>query len=78
MAPWAVLDSVFADSTREPEQTAAVKTFVLDYGDGPNAVLVTHAVNIASLVGPVIAQGEIAVVRREHDRVKLVGRLRMD
>ncbi len=76
--PWAMLDSVFADSTREPQQTAAVKAFVLDYGDEPNAVLVTHAVNIAALVGPVIAQGEMVVLRREHDRVKLVGRLRVD
>ena len=69
VAPWAMLDSIFADSTGKPEQTAAVKAFVLDCGDEPNAVLVTHAVNIAALVGPVIAQGEMAVGRREHDRV---------
>jgi phosphohistidine phosphatase SixA len=76
--PWPMLDSIFADSTREPEQTAAVKAFVLDHAGAGNAILVTHAVNIAAVVGPVIAPGEMAVVRRERDRVKFVGRLKLD
>jgi len=49
--PWVMLDSIFADATGEPVQTAAVKAFVLDYQGAASAILVTHAVNIAAVIG---------------------------
>ncbi|MET0217800.1 MAG: histidine phosphatase family protein [Burkholderiales bacterium] len=76
--PWAMLDSLFADPAREAERTAAVKAFVLDYERGANAILVTHARNIAALVGSALAQGEMVILKSDHDRVKVLGRLKAD
>jgi hypothetical protein len=69
---------LFADPAREAERTAAVKVFVLDYERGANAILVTHARNIAALVGSALAQGEMVILKSDHDRVKVVGRLKAD
>lgn len=76
--PWAMLDSVFAEPAREPDQTAAIRVFVLGYERAPNAILVTHAANIAALIGPMLAPGEMVVLRRDRNQVRVLGRLRAD
>lgn len=76
--PWAMLDSLYANPARGPDQTAAVQAFVLDYGRGTNAFLVTHAGNIAALIGATLAPGEMVILKADGNLMRVVGRLKAD
>jgi phosphohistidine phosphatase SixA len=71
--PWPPLDSFFADPTREPQQTRAVRDRIAGWR-GPGAlVLVTHQVNIAAATGRTVGQGEIVVVRPDASGFEVLG-----
>jgi phosphohistidine phosphatase SixA len=57
-----MLDSFFADRSREPEQTAALKQILAGMKPGETVVMVSHQVNITALTGEVAASGEAAVI----------------
>jgi phosphohistidine phosphatase SixA len=56
------LNSFFRNRAREPEQTAATKSFLSDWDGARPLVLVTHQVNITALTGVFPTSGEIVVV----------------
>lgn len=57
-----MLDSFFADRSREPAQTAALKAFLARMGPGETVVMVSHQVNISALTGEAAASGAAAVI----------------
>jgi broad specificity phosphatase PhoE len=74
--PWPMLDSVFEDRTREPEQTRAVRARAAAPPTGGNLILITHGVNIAALVGFVPAAGEMVVLTPDgRGGFRVAGRL---
>jgi broad specificity phosphatase PhoE len=76
--PFAPLNSFFDDRRTEPQQSAAVRSYLAALGRR-NALLVTHQVNISALTGEFAAMGEAIVVRTNaQGAVVVVGRLRAD
>ncbi len=74
--PWPPLDSFFDDRSREPAQTAAVRSLVADPPEAGNLILVTHHVNIAALTGIQVRAGEIVVITPTgNGRFRVAGRL---
>ncbi len=74
---WPALDSIFAERSRESEQTTAVRALIGEHRTGGNLILVTHGVNIAALTGIVPAQGEMIVLTpKGRDGFRIAGRLR--
>jgi phosphohistidine phosphatase SixA len=74
--PQPLFNSFFATPGDGPARTAAARRLLLDRS-GPGAlVVVTHQVNITALTGIVPASGEGVVLRREGDRLVVVGRVR--
>jgi phosphohistidine phosphatase SixA len=65
--PWPPLDSFFADRSREPGQTAAVRRLAGERPGGGNLILVTHQVNITALVGGALRSGEMVVLTPQGD-----------
>jgi phosphohistidine phosphatase SixA len=57
-----MLDSFFADRSREPEQTAALKQILAGMKPGETVVMVSHQVNITALTGDFASSGEAAVI----------------
>ena len=57
-----MLDSFFADRSREPAQTAALRQFLAGMAPGETVVMVSHQVNISALTGDAPASGEAAVI----------------
>jgi broad specificity phosphatase PhoE len=74
--PWEPLDSVFEDTSREPERTRAVRAVAGARPADGNLVLVTHGANIRALTGISPAPGEFVVLTPEGDgRFRVAGRL---
>lgn len=63
-----MLDSFFADRSREPAQTAALRQFLARMAPGETVVMVSHQVNISALTGEAPASGEAAVVAPAPDK----------
>ena len=61
------LNSFFQDFERGPSQTQEIKRWIKTVTLRTPTVLVSHQVNITSLIGYTPASGEIVFVRREHD-----------
>jgi len=62
--PLPPLNSFFADRSRGPAQSDAVRAFLADTDpEGPSLVMVTHQVNITALTGIFPRSGEIVVLR---------------
>ncbi len=74
VAAMPALNSFFSDGGAGPGQTEAVRRLIAGWAGGP-LVLVTHQVNITALTGIVPADGEMVVVRREGERLRVVGRV---
>ena len=60
--PWEPLSSLFADRTRQAEQTRAFRTLAGEKRTGGNLVLVTHGANIMAFVGANPAMGGMVIV----------------
>jgi len=60
--PWPPLDSFFDDRSREPNQTAAVRSLIAQHSGDGNLILVTHQVNITAVTGLHASPGEIIVI----------------
>ncbi len=74
--PWPALDSFFRDRSREPPQTAAVRSRASERPGAGNLILVTHQVNITALTGLFPAQGEMVVLTPQGDGTfRIAGRL---
>jgi broad specificity phosphatase PhoE len=59
---WAPLRSLFADRTRQDEQTRAFRALAGEPRAGGNTVLVTHGANIVAFVGVSAAMAEMVIV----------------
>ena len=59
---WEPLSSLFADRTRQAEQTRAFRTLAGEKRTGGNVILVTHGANVVAFVGVSPAMGEMVVV----------------
>ncbi len=60
--PWEPLTSLFADRTRQAEQTRAFRTLAAEKRAGGNMILVTHGANVTAFVGVSPAMGEMVIV----------------
>ena len=60
--PWDPLSSLFADRTRQAEQTRAFRELAGEKRAGANVILVTHGANIVAFVGVSPAMGEMVIV----------------
>ena len=60
--PWGPLRSLFADRTREAEQTRAFRQLAGEKRAGGNLILVTHGANIVAFVGVSSAMAEMVIV----------------
>jgi len=71
-----LLNSFFRDYGRADEQTAGLRTWLLEMEYRGPLILVTHQVNITALTGVHPSSGEMVVVRREKDgEIVVVGTL---
>jgi phosphohistidine phosphatase SixA len=59
---WEPLSSLFADRTRQAEQTRAFRALAVEKGAGGNTSLVTHGANIVTFVGVSPAMAEMVIV----------------
>lgn len=60
--PWEPLSSLFADRTRQAEQTRAFQALAGERRAGGNTILVTHGANVLAFVGVSPAPAEMVVV----------------
>jgi phosphohistidine phosphatase SixA len=60
--PWEPLSSLFADRTRQAEQTRAFRALAGDKRGTENTILVTHGANIVAFVGVSPAMAEMVIV----------------
>jgi phosphohistidine phosphatase SixA len=60
--PWGELGSLFADRTRQAEQTRAFRELAGQPRPGASVILVTHGANIVAFVGVSPAMGEMVIV----------------
>jgi phosphohistidine phosphatase SixA len=60
--PWDPLRSLFADRTRQAEQTRAFRQLAGETRVGGNQILVTHGANIVAFVGVSPAMAEMVIV----------------
>lgn len=60
--PWEPLRSLFADRTRQAEQTGAFRTLAGEKRAGGNVILVTHGANVVTFVGVSPAPAEMVIV----------------
>ena len=60
--PWEPLSSLFADRTRQAEQTRAFRALAGEKRAGGNTILVTHGANIVAFVGVSPAPAEMVIV----------------
>ena len=68
-------NSFFGDRNAEPAQTAAARELLLGWR-GPGALVVSsHQLNISALTGLPTASGEGVVLRRNGERLEVVGRV---
>ena len=74
--PWQPLRSLFADRTRQAEQTRAFRALAGEKHAGGNVILVTHGANIVTFVGVSPATAEMVIVTPQANRTFTVaGRL---
>lgn len=74
--PWEPLGSLFADRTRQAEQTRAFRDLAGTKRAGANIIMVTHGANILAFVGVSPAMGEMVIVTPQGGGVLTVaGRL---
>ena len=60
--PWESLSSLFADRTRQAEQTRAFRALAGEKRAGGNVILVTHGANVVTFVGVSPAMAEMVIV----------------
>jgi phosphohistidine phosphatase SixA len=60
--PWEPLSSLFADRSRQAEQTRAFRALAGEKPAGGNTILVTHGANVQAFVGVSPAPGEMVIV----------------
>jgi phosphohistidine phosphatase SixA len=60
--PWEPLNSLFADRTRQAEQTRTFRALAGDKRGTENTILVTHGANIVAFVGVSPAMAEMVIV----------------
>jgi phosphohistidine phosphatase SixA len=65
--PWEPLSSLFADRTRQAEQTRAFRALAGEKRGAENTVLVTHGANILAFVGVSPAMAEMVIVTPQGD-----------
>jgi len=73
--PWPALNSLFGNEGKEAEQNRVVLAAAAKLRPPANLALVTHNVNIRSLVGVNPGTAEIVVARPENGRLVAVGRI---
>ncbi|MDZ7851802.1 MAG: histidine phosphatase family protein [Halomonas sp.] len=76
VVPTPALDSFFRDRSQADDRTRAARALIHDWDGEGTLVLVTHQVNISSLVGGGVGSGEIIVVRPSEAGLAKVGRIR--
>ncbi len=59
---WEPLSSLFADRTRQTEQTRAFRDLAGEKRTGGNTILVTHGANVVAFVGVSPATAEMVIV----------------
>ena len=74
--PWEPLSSLFADRTRQTEQTRAFRGLAGEKHAGGNTILVTHGANIVAFVGVSPAMAEMVIVTPQgNGNFTVAGRL---
>jgi hypothetical protein len=61
------LSSLFADRTRQAEQTRAFRVLAGEKRAGGNTILVTHGANIVAFVGVSPAMAELVILTPQGD-----------
>ena len=75
--PWEPLSSLFADRTRQAEQTRAFRALAGERRAGGNTILVTHGANVVAFVGASPATAEMVIITPEgNGAFTVAGRLR--
>ena len=69
-------NSFFGTHGDEGAQTAAARKLLLGWRERGTLVVVTHQVNIRALTGQSTSSAEGVVLRRDGDRLQVVGRVR--
>ncbi len=73
---WEPLSSLFADRTRQAEQTRAFRVLAGEKRAGGNTILVTHGANIVTFVGVSPAMAEMVIVTPQgNGNFTVAGRL---
>jgi phosphohistidine phosphatase SixA len=70
-----LFNSFFAQSEREPAQTAGARKLLLGWKGPGVLVVVTHQVNITAITGITPASGEGVVLKRTGSKLKVLGRI---
>lgn len=77
--PWPPLDSIFADRSRESDQSRDVKARIVEHRGRGTLVLMTHGANISALTGVLPAAGEMVVVTPDgRGGLRVAGRIHPD
>jgi phosphohistidine phosphatase SixA len=75
--PWEPLSSLFADRTRQVEQTRAFRALAGERRAGGNTILVTHGANVVAFVGASPVTAEMVIITPEgNGAFTVAGRLR--
>jgi phosphohistidine phosphatase SixA len=70
-----LFNSFFAQSEREPAQTAGARQLLLNWKGPGVLVVVTHQVNVTAITGITPASGEGVVLKRTGGKLNVVGRI---
>jgi phosphohistidine phosphatase SixA len=70
-----LFNSFFAQSEREPAQTAGARKLLLNWRGPGVLVVVTHQVNITAITGITPASGEGVVLKRTGSKLNVLGRI---
>jgi phosphohistidine phosphatase SixA len=70
-----LFNSFFAQSEREPAQTAGARKLLLSWKGPGVLVVVTHQVNITAITGITPASGEGVVLKRTGSKLNVLGRI---
>ena len=75
--PFPALNSFFSDRSQEPEQTVAVREFMINNRDERGVtVLITHFVNVGAIAGSTVESGEIVVMQvNEQNEPEIVAQI---
>ena len=74
--PWEPLSSLFADRSRQAEQTRAFRALAGEKRAGGNTILVTHGANVRAFVGINPAPAEMVIVTpQDNGTFTVAGRL---